>query len=276
MARKLLIPILATGLLTGWVAHRFSDGGHESPASPPTPATQPASADADAESPAAPPAASERTAERERMVREQIAEPRDGRDAVRDPRVLDALRRCPRHAFVPQDERGVAYADSPLPIGHGQTISQPYIVAMMTELLELTPQAKVLEIGTGSGYQAAVLAHLTPDVYTVEIVQPLASAAEKTLKEQGYTQVRCKQADGYNGWKEHAPYDAIIVTCAAGHLPPPLWEQLKPGGRIVIPIGGTYEVQRLVVMTKTPSGQRESRTVLPVRFVPLVRQDGKE
>ncbi|MHC4066771.1 MAG: protein-L-isoaspartate(D-aspartate) O-methyltransferase, partial [Planctomycetota bacterium] len=172
------------------------------------------------------------------MVRDQIEHPRFGGMAVTDQRVLEAMRHCPRHAFVPKLRRGQAYADSPLPIGHGQTISQPYMVAIMTELLELTPETKVLEIGTGSGYQAAVLAHLTPQVYTIEIIEPLAKRAQKVLRQQQYTEVNCRHADGYFGWKEEAPFDAIIVTCAAGHLPPPLWEQLKPGGRIVIPIGG--------------------------------------
>ena len=215
------------------------------------------------------PAAGELVAERERMVRETIEVPSDGRSRVAHSGVLDAMRAVPRHAFVPDDQRPRAYADSPLPIGHGQTISQPYIVALMTELLELTPQSKVLEIGTGSGYQAAVLAHLTPSVYSIEIIMPLAERAGRTLRDQGYSEVRFRQGDGYFGWKEEAPFDAIIVTCAAGHLPPPLWEQLKPGGRIVIPIGGPFEVQRLVVVTKTPDGQRQSKTVTSVSFVPM-------
>ena len=139
----------------------------------------------------------------------------------------------------------------------------------MTQLLELDEDAKVLEIGTGSGYQAAVLAHLTSQVYTIEIVEPLYERATKTFAAQGYDSVRGKQADGYFGWPEHAPFDAIIVTCAAGHLPPPLWEQLAPGGRIVIPIGGPYQTQRLVVITKEPDGSRRSKTVLAVRFVPM-------
>lgn len=215
------------------------------------------------------PAAGEFVTERERMVRETIEVPTDGRSRVAHPGVLEAMRAVPRHAFIPEEQRKRAHADSPLPIGHGQTISQPYIVALMTELLELTPQSKVLEIGTGSGYQAAVLAHLTPNVYSIEIIKPLAERAERTLRDQGYTEVRCCQGDGYFGWKEEAPFDAIIVTCAAGHLPPPLWEQLKPGGRMVIPIGGPFEVQRLVVVTKTPDGQRQSKTVTSVSFVPM-------
>ena len=221
--------------------------------------------------PPTPRSANERAEERHKMVETQIAEPADGRTPVKDEEVARAMRAAPRHVFVPARLHGQAYADHPLPIGHGQTISQPYIVALMTELLELKPGGKVLEIGTGSGYQAAVLAHLTPHVYTVEIVKPLAEQAERTLKQQGYHQVRCRRADGYFGWPEKAPFDAIIVTCAAGHLPDPLWKQLKTGGRIVIPIGGPYEIQRLVVITKMPDGKRRSETVTYVRFVPLTR-----
>jgi protein-L-isoaspartate(D-aspartate) O-methyltransferase len=203
------------------------------------------------------------------MVEEQIAQPRDGRHPVRDERVLAALRAVPRHVFVPGSAGRSAYEDGPLPIGHGQTISQPYIVALMTDLLALDETDKVLEIGTGSGYQAAIMAHLTPEVYTVEIVEPLARRARAALREQGYDGVHCLEGDGYFGWSEHAPFDAIIVTCAAGHLPPPLWEQLRPGGRIVVPIGGPYETQRLVVITKELDGTRRSRSVTGVRFVPM-------
>ncbi len=235
----------------------------------PTPPTQ--GSQTTARERAAAPALAEYAKERDEMVIRTIERPWDGRTRVKSKVVIDAMRSVPRHAFIPRAQRGQAYADSPLPIGHGQTISQPYIVALMTELLELSPESKVLEIGTGSGYQAAVLAHLTPYVYSVEIIEPLAERAAETLRAQGYTEVKTRRADGYFGWPEHAPYDAIIVTCAAGHLPPPLWEQLKPGGRIVIPIGGQYEVQRLVVVTKTQEGKRNSRTVLPVRFVPMTR-----
>ncbi|MHC4949001.1 MAG: protein-L-isoaspartate(D-aspartate) O-methyltransferase [Planctomycetota bacterium] len=239
----------------------------------PPPAVPPAAGDDDAFTPPRPPAAAELAEQRAAMVRRQIAEPRDGRAPVRVEPVVAAMRSVPRHVFMPENVRRRAYADTPLPIGHGQTISQPYIVALMTELLALTPDEKVLEIGTGSGYQAAVLAHLTPHVYTVEIIEPLARRAERVLAEQGYDEsVRCRRADGYFGWPEHAPYDAIIVTCAAGHLPPPLWEQLKPGGRIVVPIGGPYEVQRLVVITKEADGSRRSRTITSVRFVPMTRE----
>ncbi|MCY2953544.1 MAG: protein-L-isoaspartate(D-aspartate) O-methyltransferase [Planctomycetota bacterium] len=203
------------------------------------------------------------------MVEEQIAHPRDGRDAITDSRVLQAMLAVPRHAFVPPAMREHGYADSPLPIGHGQTISQPYIVALMTQHLQLFPDGKVLEIGSGSGYQAAVLAHLTPNVCTIEIVEDLARMAEQNLKDEGYSNVRVRCGDGYRGWPEHAPFDAIIVTCAPEQLPQPLWDQLKPGGRIVIPVGGVDRIQRLVVVSKTPDGQRRTRTITEVRFVPM-------
>jgi protein-L-isoaspartate(D-aspartate) O-methyltransferase len=211
-----------------------------------------------------PPGAAERAEERQRMVEMQIA-----RRGITDERVLDAMRAVPRHAFVPEKQRPHAYGDYPLAIGHGQTISQPYIVALMTDLLDLKEGQRVLEIGTGSGYQAAVLGQLTDEVYTIEIVKPLFEQSGKALEAQGCDHVHRKQADGYFGWPEEAPFDAIIVTCAAGHLPPPLWKQLKPGGRIVIPIGGPYETQRLVVVTKGPEGERRTKSVLAVRFVPM-------
>lgn len=215
------------------------------------------------------PAADEHIEAREKMVATQIARPVRYRTPVSDPRVLEAMRSTPRHVFVPARYRKRAYDDTPLPIGHGQTISQPYMVAVMTELLGIGPDSKVLEIGTGSGYQAAVLAYLTPHVHTVEIIEPLANRARETLRANGYADVRVKHADGYFGWESEAPFDAIIVTCAAGHLPPPLWKQLKPGGRIVIPIGGTFSVQRLVVVEKTRDGRRRSETIMGVRFVPM-------
>lgn len=246
------------------------NGGATEEPIPPTQESQAAAR----ERPAAP-ASAEYAKERDEMVTRTIERPWDGRTRVKSKAVIDAMRSVPRHAFIPRQRRGRAYADTPLPIGHGQTISQPYIVALMTELLELPPESKVLEIGTGSGYQAAVLAHLTPNVYSVEIITPLAERAAQTLREQGYTEVKTRRADGYFGWPGHALYDAIIVTCAAGHLPPPLWEQLKPGGRIVIPIGGQHEVQRLIVVTKTQEGKRHSRTVLPVRFVPMTGGNDK-
>jgi protein-L-isoaspartate(D-aspartate) O-methyltransferase len=219
----------------------------------------------------APPAARERVEERRRMVDTQMMRPPDGRTPIRSQAVLDAMRTVPRHVFVPVPMRRHAYEDTPLPIGHDQTISQPYIVAWMTELLELKPDSKVLEIGTGSGYQAAVLAHLTEHVYSIEIVEELAKRARRTLEEQGYRDVKCRHGDGYNGWAEHAPFDRIIVTCAPEDLPEPLWKQLAPGGRIVIPIGGVYALQRLVIVEKTAAGERRDRVVSAVRFVPLTR-----
>ena len=218
--------------------------------------------------PPTPPAAAENFMARDRMVRTQIEKPGFFTTPVTRPSVLNAMRAVPRHVFVPGHVRGNAYDNTPLPIGYGQTISQPYIVAIMTELVEIGPNSKVLEIGTGSGYQAAVLAHLTPLVYSLEILQPLAEQSRNTLYGQGY-EVMLRHGDGYYGWIEEAPFDAIIVTCAAGHLPPPLWEQLKPGGRIVIPIGGPYSVQRLVVIEKTKEGKRKSRSVIGARFVPM-------
>jgi len=207
--------------------------------------------------------------ERDRMVTSQIAAKNRFRRAVSDNNVLAALRAVPRHKFVPARQLSRAHADSPLPIGHGQTISQPYIVALMTEELRLRPGDKVLEIGTGSGYQAAVLSELTPYVFSIEIIKPLHQQAARRFKELEYKTIQTKRADGYDGWPEEAPFDAIIVTCAAGHVPPPLWDQLKPGGRMVIPVGSVYEMQRLLVLTKKPDGSRQSRNILPVRFVPM-------
>ncbi|UCD30652.1 MAG: protein-L-isoaspartate(D-aspartate) O-methyltransferase [Planctomycetota bacterium] len=220
-----------------------------------------------------PPAAREFIEKRQQMVESQIAHAWDGRPTVKDPAVLEAMRMVPRHAFMPSNVQRNAYADTPLPIGHGQTISQPYIVAYMTELLKLKPESKVLEIGTGSGYQAAVLAHITPHVYTIEIIEPLAERAKRTFAEQGYSEIRCRRADGYKGWPEEAPFDAIILTFAADHLPPPLWEQLKPGGCIVIPLGKPGWGQNLTVITKTQDGRRQSETIMGVRFVPMLREE---
>jgi protein-L-isoaspartate(D-aspartate) O-methyltransferase len=207
---------------------------------------------------------------RERMVRFDIAnETLLGRDAVKDETVLSVMRTVPRHKFVPPEQIAQAYADRPLPIGYGQTISQPYIVAKMTELLRLKPGNKVLEIGTGSGYQAAVLAEIIDEVYTIEIVRPLAEQAARRLKDGGYDNVRTQVGDGYFGWKEHAPYDGIIVTAAASHIPPPLIEQLKPGGRIVIPVGPPLGFQQLFVLEKDLEGKITQRSIMGVRFVPL-------
>jgi protein-L-isoaspartate(D-aspartate) O-methyltransferase len=188
---------------------------------------------------------------------------------VRDPDVLNAMRRVPRHEFVPERNRDAAYSDTALPIGEGQTISQPYIVAYMTEKLQIEPGDRVLEIGTGSGYQAAVLSELTSHVYTIEILETLGRQARSRLDRLGYDEVQVKIADGYFGWEEHAPFDAIIVTCAAGHVPPPLKEQLKKGGRMVIPVGGPFWTQRLMLVTRNEKGKFESEDLLPVRFVPM-------
>ncbi len=206
----------------------------------------------------------ERAEEREWMVLEQIAA-----RGVDDAAVLAAMRQVPRHRFVPDRETRSAYADRPLPIGYGQTISQPYIVALMTELLEVKPGDKILEIGTGSGYQAAVLTELTPTVYTIEIIEALEEQAAERLETLGYATVSIKIGDGYYGWEEHAPFDGIIVTCAAGHVPPPLLAQLALGGKMVIPVGGVYEVQDLIRVTKDEEGTIRSQRLLPVRFVPM-------
>ena len=192
-----------------------------------------------------------------------------------DPRVVNALRTVPRHLFVPDDLRSAAYANRPLPIGHGQTISQPYIVAIMTELLAADRNDVVLEVGTGSGYQAAVLSPLVKQVYTIEIVEPLAVQAKQRLQSLGYRNVVVRHADGYNGWKDAAPFDAIIVTAAATHIPPPLIQQLKPGGRMIIPVGGPFATQSLMLVEKTAAGKVRTRQVLPVMFVPLTRPDGR-
>ncbi len=209
------------------------------------------------------PAADRYAEERSKMVKFQLM----GRD-ITDKDVLAAMERVPRHEFVPEEYRSQAYADHPLPIGYGQTISQPYIVALMTQLLELRPTDKVLEIGTGSGYQAAILAELCKEVYTVEIIKELAEQAEKRLKRLGYTNIHVKHADGYYGWEEHAPYDAIIVTAAPDHIPPPLIAQLKDGGRMVIPVGppGGYQTLWLV---KKSGEQIITRNITGVIFVPL-------
>jgi len=203
--------------------------------------------------------------ERDTMVEDQIE-----KRGVKDPLVLKAMRAVPRHLFVPEDQQKKAYNDYPLPIGYGQTISQPYIVAYMTELMGLKGGERVLEIGTGSGYQAAVLAAITDQVYTVEIIQELGERTIQLLSGLGYQdRLKVKIGDGYFGWEAYAPFDAIIVTAAAGHVPPPLIQQLKPGGRIVIPIGGVYQVQTLMVVHKTMEGEVFTKNMLAVRFVPM-------
>jgi protein-L-isoaspartate(D-aspartate) O-methyltransferase len=186
-----------------------------------------------------------------------------------DPRVMKAMSSVPRHELVPESLREVAYENRPLPIGHGQTISQPYIVAVMTDLLKPEPGDRVLEIGTGSGYQAAILAELVARVYSIEIIKALGEEARRKLAELGYGNIEVRIGDGYYGWKEHAPYDAIVVTAAASHIPPPLIEQLKPGGRMIIPVGSRFMVQQLVLVEKDAAGKVTTRQILPVRFVPL-------
>ena len=213
------------------------------------------------------------TADRLDMVRtiEAIAREHSGGAAqtTLSTTVLEAMRRVPRHAFVPAAQRDLAYANRPLPIGYGQTISQPYIVALMTDLLRLTPRTRALEIGTGSGYQAAVLAELGHQVYTIEIVSDLADASAKRLSQLGYDAVHVRQGDGYYGWPEAAPFDGIVVTAAAPQIPPPLLEQLKPGGRMIIPIGAAFLVQQLMLIEKLADGSIRTEALLPVAFVPL-------
>jgi protein-L-isoaspartate(D-aspartate) O-methyltransferase len=208
------------------------------------------------------------TSERQRMVIEQL-KPR----GINGERVLNAMTKVPREEFVPQESRGASYTDQPLPIGYEQTISQPYVVAFMTEQLRLQPQDRVLEIGTGSGYQAAILAELVAEVYTIEIAEPLARNAEATLARLGYKNVHVKVGDGYKGWPENAPFDAIVVTCAPDRVPRPLTDQLKDGGRMIIPVGDRF-AQELYLLEKK-NGQLKESAVLPVRFVPMAGEAQK-
>jgi protein-L-isoaspartate(D-aspartate) O-methyltransferase len=204
---------------------------------------------------------------RERMVETQIKA-----RGVKEPRVLAAMLKVERHLFVPKDLHPTAYSDQPLPIGEGQTISQPYIVALMTELLDLKGEEKVLEVGTGSGYQAAILAELAKEVYTIEIIEKLATSADKLLLDLGYKNIKVKAGDGYLGWPEAAPFDAIIVTCAPDHIPKPLMDQLKEGGRMVIPVGEfTQELKKIVKR----GGKLETTNVIPVIFVPMTGDGAK-
>jgi protein-L-isoaspartate(D-aspartate) O-methyltransferase len=207
---------------------------------------------------------SEREAERRRLVETGIAG-----QGITDEKVIDAMLNVPRHRFVPEAHQGNAYQNNPLPIGYGQTISQPYIVALMAELLEINPGDRVLEIGTGSGYHAAVLSELTPNVFSIEIVEPLGRQAAELYNELGYHTIQTNIGDGYYGWEEHAPFDKIIVTAAAGHVPPPLIEQLKPGGIIAIPVGSPYQTQILMRVHKSGDGGIRTERILPVRFVPM-------
>ncbi|MEK7330226.1 MAG: protein-L-isoaspartate(D-aspartate) O-methyltransferase [Candidatus Eisenbacteria bacterium] len=214
---------------------------------------------------AAPDAEADFRARRMALVRDIEAQ------GVRDSATLDAMRRVPRHEFVLPHDRDQAYGDHPLPIGHGQTISQPYVVAYMTEVLRLRPGLKVLEVGTGSGYQAAVLAQIGCAVRTIEIFKPLADSARARLRRLGYHDVVVRHGDGHFGWPDEAPFDAVIVTAAAGYIPPRLVEQLRPGGRMVIPVGSVYGVQSLVLVDKDRDGRLRTRNLLPVRFVPMLK-----
>jgi len=209
------------------------------------------------------------SAARQRMVEHDLK----GRD-ITDAKVLEIMSRVPRHLFVDKSLQSKAYADHPLPIGEGQTISQPYIVALMTQILRVKPGEKVLEIGAGSGYQAAVLAELTDQVYTIEIRAGLSQTAAQRLKQLGYEKVRVKYGDGYFGWEEHAPFDAIIVTCAANHIPPPLIKQLRENGRLILPLGSTTYFQTLTLLTKK-NGKTDVQHLLGVSFVPMTGEAQK-
>lgn len=216
---------------------------------------------------------------RARMVAEIAAAARETGGETGRPRfsdtVMAVMGRVQRHRFVPSSQEAFAYENRPLPVGQGQTISQPYIVALMTDLLDPKPTDTVLEVGTGSGYQAAVLAELVAKVYTIEIVEPLGKRAAEVLHELGYRNVEVRVGDGYGGWPEAAPFDSIIVTAAPAQVPQPLIDQLKPGGRMVIPVGGSFEVQHLLVVEKQRDGSATTRRTLPVRFVPFTRGGGK-
>jgi protein-L-isoaspartate(D-aspartate) O-methyltransferase len=222
---------------------------------------------------AALPAAEDRAAERDAMVDligQKVQETAQfiGKPQL-DDAVLTAMRTVPRHAFIPEAEQNRAYDNRPLPIGYGQTISQPYIVALMTDLLAVGPGDTVLEVGTGSGYQAAVLSGLVTRISTIEIVPQLGKRAQETLQRLGYDNVEVRIGDGYYGWEEQAPFDGIIVTAAASHVPPPLIRQLKPGGRMIIPVGSRFMVQELLLVEKSTAGEVSTQQILPVAFVPL-------
>tara|TARA_R100001143_G_scaffold63310_1_gene69649 strand:- start:7499 stop:8323 length:825 start_codon:yes stop_codon:yes gene_type:complete len=210
----------------------------------------------------------EREQEREYLVQTGIIG-----QGITDPNVIDAMLQVPRHKFIPEEYQRQAYLNIPLPIGHDQTVSQPYIVALMAEMLEIKPGDKVLEIGTGSGYHAAVLSELTPYIYTIEIVEPLGLRAAKLYDDLGYHTIETRIGDGYNGWEEHAPFDKIIVTAAADNIPQPLIDQLGPGGIIAIPVGGQDQTQVLTRLIKDKEGNLRTERVLPVRFVPLTRNN---
>jgi protein-L-isoaspartate(D-aspartate) O-methyltransferase len=240
----------------------FMAAGAADPAAQPT--TAPAS------KPWTPPKFTARQKDRDEMVK--LVKELYGID---DRPLLEAMSVVPRHEFVPEaaDDQARAYDDSPEPIAYGQLISQPWIVAEMTHELQLKPTSKVLEIGTGSGYQSAVLTHFTTHIFSIEIIKPLGEAAAARFKRLGYDVIKTRIADGFNGWAEEAPFDAIIVTCAAGQIPPPLLKQLAPGGRMVIPVGQAFATQSLMLVTKDQDGVIESKSLAPVRFVPLLAKD---
>jgi len=265
---SLLLAVVLLALLASGDRALREAGAEEPPPAAPAPPPEPGLLD----EPAAevPPDTEAARAAREAMVKETI-EARGVRDAA----VLRAMRSVPRHRFVPADARADAYDDRPLPIGLDQTISQPYIVASMTEEARIRPGDRVLEIGTGSGYQAAVLAEVASEVLTVEIKEPLARRASAVLKGAGYAKVKVRHADGYHGWPERAPFDAILVTAAAPHVPPPLVRQLRPGGRMVVPVGSAFAVQDLVLVTKDEEGKVRTRSLYAVRFVPLTGSLGR-
>lgn len=208
-----------------------------------------------------------------KTMRQKMVETQIKNRGVKDELVLSAMLKVERHRFVPKAYESQAYSDQPLPIGEGQTISQPYIVALMTELLELKGEERVLEVGTGSGYQAAILAELAKEVFTIEIIEPLASSAEKLLSELGYQNIEVKAGDGYLGWPEQAPFDAIIVTCAPDHIPKPLIDQLKENGRLVLPVGAHSQELKKVVKR---SGKIETTNIIPVIFVPMTGEGVKQ
>lgn len=210
----------------------------------------------------------EREQEREYLVQTGVIG-----QGITDPNVVEAMLQVPRHKFVPEEYQRQAYQNTPLPIGYDQTISQPYIVALMAEMLEIKPGDKVLEIGTGSGYHAAVLSELTPYIFTIEIVEPLGNRAAELYEELGYSTIQTRIGDGYNGWEEQAPFDKIIVTAAADNIPQPLIDQLKPGGIIAIPVGRQDQTQVLTRLIKDENGSLRTERVLPVRFVPLTRNN---
>ena len=266
---KLFILLAAVGIIAA--CDRPSPSAAEPDLSPATPKTSPPSAETKPDTQTAPTWPKPRTTEYNDRRQQMVSHIVNAYDLDAPP-VLKALADVPRHWFVPDYQVPRAYNDSPLPIGHNQTISQPYIVALMTSLLDLDDTKKVLEIGTGSGYQAAVLNEFTPHVYTIEIIEPLAAATIKKMKSFGYETINFRIADGYNGWPDARPFDAIVVTAAPDHVPPKLLEQLAPGGKMVIPVGGVYSVQDLLLITKDAAGNIIRRSVIPARFVPLLRE----